>query len=254
VPGAAPSPGPGTDAMISELYRAHYRSLVRVAALLVRDTATAEHVVQDVFVAVYRGWPRLRSSDKVLSYLRKAVVNQSRSALRHRAVADKYPPKPPPAAPSAAQAAMTGLERSAVVASLRRLPARQREALVLRYYADLSDADTAAAMGISRGAVKSHTARGMSALRTVLEECERPVSALLATGDRAGGRSPSLGTAVPPGASEAGSGSAQRQPGRRAERCRAGGQEHAGPARRPGQPERADPLAGRPGDLGRGSR
>ena len=60
-----------------------------------------------------------------------------------------------------------------IVAVLRTLPDRQREAVVLRYYADLSEADTAAAMGISRGAVKSHTARGVAALRRHLDDGER---------------------------------------------------------------------------------
>jgi RNA polymerase sigma factor (sigma-70 family) len=72
--------------------------------------------------------------------------------------------------PSAEHGALVLLERSAVVAALRGLPERQREALVLRYYADLSEAEIAATMGISRGAVKSHTARGMSALRAALEQ------------------------------------------------------------------------------------
>jgi RNA polymerase sigma factor (sigma-70 family) len=71
--------------------------------------------------------------------------------------------------PSAEHGAIAALERSAVVSALRALPARQREALVLRYYGDLSEAQIASAMGISRGAVKSHTARAMTALRTVLE-------------------------------------------------------------------------------------
>jgi len=62
------------------------------------------------------------------------------------------------------------LEESAVVAALRRLPGRQREAIVLRYYADFSEAETAAAMGISCGAVKSHTARAIAALRADLEQ------------------------------------------------------------------------------------
>ena len=77
--------------------------------------------------------------------------------------------KAPPDMPSAERGALVLLERSAVVA-LRALPDRQREALVLRYYAELSEAEIATAMGISRGAVKSHTARGMTALRTALEQ------------------------------------------------------------------------------------
>jgi RNA polymerase sigma-70 factor (sigma-E family) len=154
---------------VTALYGTHYRPLVRLAALLVRDLATAEEVVQDSFVAMHASWRRLRDTDKALSYLRQSVVNRSRSVLRHRVVVDRNAPKPPPLAPSAEQGAITELERSAVVSALRRLPARQREALVLRYYADLSEAQIASTMGISRGAVKSHTARGMSSLRTVLE-------------------------------------------------------------------------------------
>ena len=158
------------DRAVIELYSQHYRALVRLAALLVRDTPTAEEVVQDSFVAMHGGWQRLRDTEKALAYLRQAVVNRSRSVLRHRTVVDKNLQKAPPDMPSAEHGALVLLERSAVVAALRDLPDRQREAIVLRYYADLSEAEIAAAMGISRGAVKSHTARGMTALRTALEQ------------------------------------------------------------------------------------
>jgi RNA polymerase sigma-70 factor (sigma-E family) len=157
------------DRAVTALYSEHYRSLVRLAALLVRDIATAEEVVQDSFVAMHGGWRRLRDNEKALSYLRQSVVNRSRSVLRHRVVVDRNAPKPPPDMPSAEHGAITLLERSAVVAALRTLPPRQREALVLRYYGDLSEAQIAGAMGISKGAVKSHTARAMIALRSVLE-------------------------------------------------------------------------------------
>jgi RNA polymerase sigma-70 factor (sigma-E family) len=158
------------DRAVVELYTEHYRALVRLAAFLVRDTPTAEEVVQDAFVAMHGGWQRLRDTDKALAYLRQAVVNRSRSVLRHRTVVDKNLQKPPPDMPSAEHGALVLLERSAVVAALRGLPDRQREAIVLRYYADLSEAEIAAAMGISRGAVKSHTSRGMTALRAALEQ------------------------------------------------------------------------------------
>jgi RNA polymerase sigma-70 factor (sigma-E family) len=154
---------------VTTLYGEHYRTLVRLAALLLRDVATAEEVVQESFIAMHASWRRLRDTEKALSYLRQSVVNKSRSVLRHRVVVDRNVPMPPPLAPSAEQGAIIELERSAVVSALRRLPLRQREALVLRYYGDLSEAQIASAMGISRGAVKSHTARGMSSLRTVLE-------------------------------------------------------------------------------------
>lgn len=166
---AAPPLEWDADRAVTTIYSEHYRSLVRLAAFLVRDTATAEEVVQDSFVAMHGAWRRLRDTDKALSYLRQSVVNRSRSVLRHRMVVDKNTPKPPPDMPSAEHGAITLLERSAVVSALRALPDRQREALVLRYYGDLSEAQIASVMGISRGAVKSHTARAMSALRSVLE-------------------------------------------------------------------------------------
>ena len=287
------------DQAVIQLYTIHYRSLVRLAALLVRDEPTAEEVVQECFIAMHDGWHRLRDEDKALSYLKQAVVNRSRSVLRHRSVIDRNVPKAEPDMPSAeeqamsrldwdiarevlqglpprqqqalalsldgytaaeiaeqlgidasaaraslhvarkkVQAAITGhgqpekaaarpgaglgatqalalsldgytsaeiaeqlgidasaararqgnapepapdppyteqrqislLERSAVIMALRNLPDRQRQALVLRYYADLSEAQIAEMMGISPGAVKSHTARGMSSLRAVLEQ------------------------------------------------------------------------------------
>jgi RNA polymerase sigma-70 factor (sigma-E family) len=154
---------------VTAIYTTHYRSLVRLAVLLVRDVATAEEVVQECFIAMAAKWRGLRDTEKALSYLRQAVVNKSRSVLRHRMVVDKNAPKPPPDMPSAEQGALVSLERSAVISALRTLPQRQREALVLKYYADLSEAQIASAMGISRGAVKSHTARGVAALRMVLE-------------------------------------------------------------------------------------
>jgi RNA polymerase sigma-70 factor (sigma-E family) len=169
---AASAPGLAwtADRAVTELYAAHYRGLVRLASFLVRDTPTAEEVVQDAFIAMADGWQRLRDAEKALAYLRQAVVNRSRSVLRHRTVVDKNLQKAPPDMPSAEHGALVLLERSAVVSALRHLPERQREAIVLRYYADLSEAEIAATMRISRGAVKSHTARGMAALRTALEQ------------------------------------------------------------------------------------
>jgi RNA polymerase sigma-70 factor (sigma-E family) len=158
------------DQAVTQLYSNHYRSLVRLAGLLVRDVQTAEEVVQDCFIAMHDGWHRLRDEDKALSYLKQAVVNRSRSVLRHRSVMDRNAPKPAPDMPSAEQGAIAQLERTEVIAALRALPDRQRQALVLRYYADLSEAKIAEMMGISKGAVKSHTARGMSSLRAILEQ------------------------------------------------------------------------------------
>lgn len=157
------------DCAVTELYAVHYQSLVRLAALLVRDVATAEKVVQESFVAMHGDWRRLRHGDKAVSYLRRSVLNRSRSMLRHRAGADRSAQVPPPARPGTEQDAMALLERSAVFAALRALAPRQREVLVLQYYGGLSEAQVASTMSISGGAVKTHAAVAMSALRVALE-------------------------------------------------------------------------------------
>ena len=158
------------DQAVAQLYALHYQSLTRLAALLVRDVATAEEVVQDAFTAMHDAWHRLGNPDKALAYLRQAVVNRSRSVLRHRIIAGTNRSWGPPDMPSAGHGPLVLLESDAALAALRGLPVRQREAILLRYYADLSGDQTAAVMGISRGAVKSHTARGMAALRAAVEQ------------------------------------------------------------------------------------
>jgi RNA polymerase sigma-70 factor (sigma-E family) len=164
--------GPALDAdqAVAQLYSIHYRPLVRLAALLVRDVATAEEVVQDAFVAMRGGWQRLGDAEKALAYLRQAVVNRSRSVLRHRTVAGSDLQDVLPDTPGAEGGALGLLEQAAARAAPRGLPERQCEAIVLRYYAGLPEGEIAAAMGISQGAVKSHTASGLSALRSALQQ------------------------------------------------------------------------------------
>jgi RNA polymerase sigma factor (sigma-70 family) len=99
----------------------------------------------------------------------ESQLNNSFTLRCHRSVVERHPPVPPPHAASAEHGAMVALEHAEVMAALRRLPQRQREVLVLRYYADLSEAGIADALDISRGAVKSHASRGMAALRESLE-------------------------------------------------------------------------------------
>ena len=171
--GSAPA-GPAhgmaeADLAIRAMYDTEYRSLVRMSAVLLGDVASAEEIVQDSFIAVHAAWRGLRDIDKGVHYLRRTVMNRSRSLLRHRVVVDKHMPASEPDMPSAEQVAIAALQRAAVVAALRTLPARQREALVLKFYLGLSEAEVAAAMRISEGAVKSHTARAKAALRSRLE-------------------------------------------------------------------------------------
>jgi RNA polymerase sigma-70 factor (sigma-E family) len=143
--------------------------MVRLACVVVSDVAAAEEIVQDTFLAMLTGSWQLRDGEKALAYLRQAIVNRSRSVVRHQIVIDKHLQKHSPDMPSAEHGALTLLERDAVVSALRELTDRQREAVVLRYYAGLSEAETASAMGISPGSVKSHVSRAMVSLRETLE-------------------------------------------------------------------------------------
>ena len=159
-----------TPDRLTVLYTTHYRGLVRLAAYLTGDRDNAEEVVQDAYVKVLGRWGGVRDLDKGEAYLRQAVVNLSRSRMRHQVVVERKAPHAAPDIASAETGALAQLDRDAVVAALAALPRRQREAVVLRYYADLSEAQTAHAMGISAGAVKSHTSRAMAGLRHLLEE------------------------------------------------------------------------------------
>lgn len=105
-----------------------------------------------------------------MPYLRQAVVNRARSVLRHRAVIDRHPPVPPPDDPSAETVALTVMGDSSVTRAVLALPQRQRQAILLRYYAGFSYAEIAAELGISTGTLKNHIARGTSALRSLLRD------------------------------------------------------------------------------------
>ncbi len=156
------------DQAITAIYGTQYRSLVRLAAVLVGDVAIAEEVVQDSFVAMYGASSRLRDRGKALAYLRQRVMSRSRSALRQRMVAGWDAPHPEPGMPSAEQGAILQPERSAVISVMCTLSPRQREALMLRFYLDLSERQAASAMGISPGAARRHTARAKAALLSAL--------------------------------------------------------------------------------------
>jgi RNA polymerase sigma-70 factor (sigma-E family) len=153
---------------VTALYREHALGLTRLAFLMLGDRFAAEDVVQEAFCGLYRAWDGLPSHDNALGYVRVSVLNGCRSVIR-RARRAPRPVAMPPAA-SAEADALAGEDQRAAMAAVRRLPARQREALVLRYFAGLSEHETAQAMGISRGTVKSTTARALAALDRMLRE------------------------------------------------------------------------------------
>jgi DNA-directed RNA polymerase specialized sigma24 family protein len=154
-------PGWDADQAVAALYHAHYRSLARIAALLVGDGAMAEEIVQDAFVSVHRAWRHLQDGDGALDHLRRAVV----SAARSQGAASHDPPCRPRGRAGTGLPA-PGTPAVLLMAALHSLAARQREALVLKYYAGWPDAQIAAAMGISRHALNDCIRRGMSALQS----------------------------------------------------------------------------------------
>ena len=158
------------DAGVSDLYASHWHGLVRLAYLMVGDTTLAEDLVQDALVAVHQRWGRLRDSNAALGYVRRTVVNSARSALRHRGVVERYVQRTgaDEATESAEHLALVHVQHEEMLAALDRLSDKQREVLILRYYSDLSEAEIAETLEISRGAVKTHAHRGLTRLRALL--------------------------------------------------------------------------------------
>ena len=174
---AAPgSPGERPEdatSAVTALYHQEYARLVRLAWLLTRDQGRAEELVQDAFVDLHQRWPRLSDHTAAAGYLRTSVVNRARSSLRHLQVVRKHEPTQlvdldRHTERSAEHGALDRLEQQQIISSLNGLPTRQREVLILRYYGQRSEAEIADTLGISRGAVKSHSSRGLKALRPVL--------------------------------------------------------------------------------------
>jgi RNA polymerase sigma-70 factor (sigma-E family) len=173
---ARPGRSPGaTDAAtgVTALYEAHASGLIRLAVIMLGDRQVAEDVVQDAFFGLYRNWGGLSDPAKALAYVRSSVLNNCRAALRlqirrerrDRAAASDAGPD----FESAEALVLLGEEHREVLLAVRRLPDRQREALVLRFYFGLSDEETAAAMGISRGTVKSSSSRALASLGRMLK-------------------------------------------------------------------------------------
>ncbi len=159
---------------VTALYSAHWQSLVRLAALLTGDASVSEEIVQEAFVALHARWRRLDDPQLAHAYLRRSVVNGARSALRHREVVIRHRAPVDLQIADPEELVVRSTEDARVLTALRRLSRRQQEVLVLRYYADLGEADIADALGVTRGAVKTHAHRGLAALREALRATPDP--------------------------------------------------------------------------------
>jgi RNA polymerase sigma-70 factor (sigma-E family) len=159
--------GVGVD--VPALYASHRLPLVRMAILLVDDQASAEDVVQDAFIGLHRNQAKVRDPQAAIGYLRTSVVNHARSMLRRRGTVRKHLKAAEPEAIAGADSeVLLAEEHREVLAAVRTLPPRQQEVLVLRYWSNLSEAEIAESLGISRGAVKSQASRAMDKLEQLL--------------------------------------------------------------------------------------
>lgn len=146
---------------LAAAYGMYYLQLVRLARQLVDDTGVAEEVVQDVFVRIQR---RGRPDAPSLAYLRAAVLNQSRSALRRRGLLRRLDAAPPRVDPPLADVADGVAERDLIRHAITRLPIRQRAVLVLRYYEDLPLQEIASTLGITVNATSAALSRALESI------------------------------------------------------------------------------------------
>ena len=164
-----PRPDTKADGPVAELFRRYRPDLLRLAVLLLGDRGLAEDVVQDAFVALHRRWPILADPAAAAGYLRVSVVNGARSAHRRRVTRWRHhTTAEPEALPAADAGVLLAEEHRTVLAAVRRLPRRQREVLVLRYWAGLSEAEIANTLAVSRGTVKTCASRALAKLEELL--------------------------------------------------------------------------------------
>jgi RNA polymerase sigma-70 factor (sigma-E family) len=163
------------DEAVTVLYRAHALRLTRLAYVMIGDRGLAEDIVQEAFAGLHRRWRRLSDTSKAVFYLRSSVLNGCRTVLRRSTAARALTlidlgGEPMSVVASAEASALSAEERRALMSAIRRLPVRQREALVLRFYLDEPEAEIARLMGIRPGTVRSTTYRALAALGRLLEE------------------------------------------------------------------------------------
>jgi RNA polymerase sigma-70 factor (sigma-E family) len=168
----APGGPAGPAQLVAALYEAHALGLLRLAVVMLGDQQGAEDVVQDAFFGLYRRYSALQDPDRALSYVRSSVFNGCRTVLRRRKRDREFAQtdaEPEMASESAEASVLLSEEHRAVLAAMRRLPDRQREAVALRYCLDMPVDQVARAMGVSLGTVKSTTSRGIAALSRMLQ-------------------------------------------------------------------------------------
>jgi RNA polymerase sigma-70 factor (sigma-E family) len=169
------------DADFSSFVAASSRRLLRSAFLITGDVAEAEDLLQTALERAYRRWPSIRRKDVPEAYVRKMLVTTAIDAGRRRK--HRSAPLDEDQLPGMHDPAVEGLAgRAALLSCVRELPAGQRAVLVLRYFDDLTEADTARVLGCTVGTVKSQHARAMARLRVLVPGHADDASAMGLTG------------------------------------------------------------------------
>ena len=157
------------DVLVADMFAREGRSLVRLASIFCDDKGAAEDLVQEAFIRLHRSAHRISDPDRAPAFLRSIVINLARDhnrrglmSLRHRSSMVQ-----PSSTEHVEHDALDAADRH-VLDALRRLPDRQRSCLVLRYYLELSESETAETLGISKSSVKTHCRRGLATLESLL--------------------------------------------------------------------------------------
>jgi RNA polymerase sigma factor (sigma-70 family) len=160
------------DALVADLFAAEGRSLVRLARMFCDDQAAAEDLVQEAFIRLHRSAGTIRDLDRAPAFLRSIVINLARDhnrrglmSLRHRATTYRSA-----TAPGSETDVVPDVVDATVLTAVRLLPDRQRACVVLRYFLQYSESETADTLGISKNSVKTHCRRALATLETVLED------------------------------------------------------------------------------------
>jgi len=160
------------DALVADLFAAEARSLVRLARMFCDDQAAAEDLVQEAFIRLHRSAGTIRDVERAPAFLRSIVINLARDhnrrglmSLRHQATTQRNDVRP-----ALEDDAVADATSRAVLTSVRLLPERQRACVVLRYYLQYSESETADTLRISKNSVKTHCRRALATLQTVLED------------------------------------------------------------------------------------
>jgi RNA polymerase sigma-70 factor (sigma-E family) len=162
-----------------EFVAGNLEQLLRTAYLITWDAGEAEDLVQECLLKVARRWPRVRGMGQPRAYARRILVNLALDAAGGRVRRRGELDGPPVVAEEPGRDLLAGLEtRAELLDALARLSARQRAVLVLRYFNDLTEAETAEVLGCSPGTVKSSASRGLARLREVLTPIPNPTREL----------------------------------------------------------------------------